>query len=442
MSKIESDDFGSLTNFLKYNREDHVRRLSDLFDVLCLNRYLSPSKTDDGLTLLLPDKTLVDELYTIFKGGSGSTQVASLLKSLIIPAPIDKLDKFASIKNIPTVTGKKLPDGGKVVKGELELANGSKLSICESFKTIRVDEARKDIAVYILSEKLIPTDTEAVERKLQIKEIKGNTSSSEKENNSIFTTVFNKFVQARKKESGRDPALEVLVNLYQGSDEEAKQQLALNFSWDTMTTLHIIMKKGLFDKNKLQSNGSGHYLRNTLNPVKIYRDAMNSVKKSVEAESIKRAELQKKLSDTLDAANVQEYTEKLYKTITVNKVENGQDDDYAYAACRILAALAQTNALEPVDAFTLKNIYNGVHNNVLKKSKGKDLPSYVFCVKFMAVVSDGLCYVPGLGSLIKGVSIHNLSSPQDTVCLDMHLSDRTTTLQYYGELNEEASKVE
>jgi hypothetical protein len=240
--------FCSILTYLK----NVDKNLHELIMDLCITRSFTPKK-GKGLTFLRPDKDLFDKISKMASGDDPEEAVAALL-SLIITEHVPDVSSFKG-NSFVTYLSKKLPDG--------TLSGNNVILSCKS--VIKRDEkflTRKDrsnIAVYVLSDALIPTDTDVVsdeDKKLKTKKVKGGADYREGNIIELFEQVVSKCVsQSKINPVKRDPAMEILVSLCRWYSPDCKENdcdkdtkkncyaaITSLLTWDTLTSLAIILQ--------------------------------------------------------------------------------------------------------------------------------------------------------------------------------------------------------
>lgn len=221
--------------------------LYDVIKNLCITRMLLPNmRKFSGVTFLRPDKKLLAEIQEMAFGDDPEEAVFALQSLALLdhlPTPGDFGEKKDSIA---TFLRKKLPvksvSGDKVI-----LANGAEIVLDPNFHTRRT---RNNMSVYIISNKLVPTDTEPADLS-QIKDnnrkIKGGA-----EFNNQRSVLFNAVLKTHccgDETAKFNPAMEVLVSLceYLKTNETPDNNLVYKvvtsqMSWDTLASLAIVLQ--------------------------------------------------------------------------------------------------------------------------------------------------------------------------------------------------------
>ena len=258
MSKAGVKKFCSLSNYLRKVDPNFY----DLIQDLCMGRMLIPRKNTSGITLLRPDKNLLKDLQKKAYGKDPMDAV-DYIKSLVLLEYLPNIRDFDKHKkDIPTYMRRKLPIN-KVGANEVTLNNKAKIKPDKDFEA-RSD--RKNIAVYLLSGELVPTNgaPSSGPKKLN-KRPKGKVGGYDGENitSGYFTgggdfktgtsrrEFFSRILKEHFKflydeKTGRDVALEVLVTIalwYKYKNKDAEYKRIINqFSYDTISSLCTILR--------------------------------------------------------------------------------------------------------------------------------------------------------------------------------------------------------
>ena len=251
-----------------YLRKVHPE-LADLLSELCISRILIPRRGSSGVTFLRPDKGLFAEIKKLAHGGK-EMEAVKALQSLVLLDFFPQASDFEDKKDdIPTYLRKKLPVSA-VTSTKVTLKN-----VLD--KDFKAREDRGEIAVYIISKKLVPTDTEDSKMShagKKPKSVKGG-AAFKKNRRELFEQVLKAKVEMQRKavqgtgEPCSDPALEMLVTLgrliKRDSGEESQEYLAFcsQLGKDTLTTLAILLRpyasklSGLYISDKVLADLQG-----------------------------------------------------------------------------------------------------------------------------------------------------------------------------------------
>ena len=147
---MSKQKYCSLINYVKSKNKP----LYEFIDDVCARGILNPRK--NGVTLLMPDAKLTKELVNQEK--NNPEEAVNLFKACVILDNVESLTDFTNKNiNIPNALMKKV-ESGTLSSGKVKLSNGSIISVDPKFK-YRND--RKNMNVFILSNKLLPTDGES-----------------------------------------------------------------------------------------------------------------------------------------------------------------------------------------------------------------------------------------------------------------------------------------
>jgi len=226
----------SILNYIKHENSE----LYELVQDLCIGRIFNPRRGTPGITFLHPDKSLLSQIKKMADGDNPEEAVAAIQSLVLLdylPANSDFDDKKS---DIPTFLRKKLPVAS-VSGAKVTLSNGAELTVDKKFK-VRGD--RSNMAVYNLTKKLVPTDTEPATfvnaKKGKNSKVKGG-ADFQRTKVALFEDVVTKQCEGKN----RDYAMETLVSLvqYLKMTNSAKHlDVCSQLSWDTLATLAIVLQ--------------------------------------------------------------------------------------------------------------------------------------------------------------------------------------------------------
>lgn len=435
----------NIRNYLK--KADPV--LLEIIDDLCVGRMLVPRKGSPGITFLRPDKALLAKIAKMAESDTPEDAVAALQSCVIkdfLPNPKDFAEKKS---DIPTYLNKKLPvessDGKKVLLG-----NKATLVRDDDFKA-RADRA--NIAVYVLSGDLIPTNTAAAtfeNVKAGKKKVKGGGDTS-----GVRGEVFERVLeQACNKDiyKNRDPAMEVLVSVCDFLQEQKKQDeydaVASQLSWDTLASLAIVLRPYASENPGLYFSSYDDWSKEENRPheavysmcpdiVGKYAEHMNRGATACEKahEAIKTA--RENANSNFSKATVVRVMAEAFGVAAASGLPARRQRGVgnvkiaaAEAELRLVSSILQSDARGPPNFEQAKGIFCSDYTLDAPWTIGKQAilnrasVAYLYSSVFALIRSDSLVYIPGNSG---NVSVHTDS-----------IKDATARLRFDEEL--EASK--
>jgi len=258
MSKSIVKKHCSILNYVRHEDSD----LYELVQDLCLGRMFNPRRQAAGVTFLHPSKALVKELQKM-AGSDDPEKAVEHLQSLILVDHLPSINDFDAKKtDIPTFRGKKLPVD-KVDKDKITLKGGGVVTLDKTFAT-RKD--RSNMTVYKLDKALVPTDTADAEHKFnKPKKVTGGAVFNN-DRKKLFESVVKS--SCENDRNGKDSALECLVSIVevaQKHDADKHKAICSQLSWDTLTTLAIVLQPYKENRNSDTEYVSDEMLNTLMN---------------------------------------------------------------------------------------------------------------------------------------------------------------------------------
>ena len=414
-------------NIINYIRQVDTD-LYDLVQDLCIGRIFVPRRGAPGLTFLRPDKELLSKIKKL-AGGDNPEEAVAALQSLVLLDYLPSTEVFEDKKSdIPTFLRKKLEvasaDGKKVV-----LKNGAELVLDSKFEA-RND--RSNIAVYIISKSLVPTDGEPANfsnASAGNKKVKGGAEYSGKSKADLFRLVLDACCDCScSSSSKRDPALEILVSLMRylekNSHKENLSTVKSQLSSDTLTTLAIVLQPFRTDSTGVEYIPSSIYndwvnkygnsrLKDITsfcyvdNPVAYYVSAMNSAKEEYKELAASINKTREPMLDKVSKVSAVQQLNDFYTNSPIKgpglRSSMQSKQAIAESELRVMGALLN----EKTDGGTLdKDEALQVYEKTCKLDRpymcsDKELISgsnlgFYFSSIYLIVRSDALLYVPGV----------------------------------------------
>lgn len=430
----------SILNYL----EDTDSELADIIRKLCIGRLFNPRKGSAGITFLRPDSDLLSQIK---KAAYGDTpeEAVDIIKSLILLDHVESIDGFGNKNSdIPTALRKKLPIAS--VSDKVVLTNGAEISEDKHFNA-RND--RSNIAVYIISKNLVPTDGEdsSFGDKLPPKKSKkgGYDYSKIQQRRQLFEAVVDETVKSWSTDNNygdrRDPAMEVLVGLcahLKSVDKNTFECVLSLLSNDTLTTLAIVLQpyrdKGEFyiDQSTLDS-----FMKNTsfndpasslfsasVNPVTVYSKLLTAGVAKFKTAANQIHKIRQDIIDSVSKATIITDLLKVYNNVgnisiplkRQNMVKADPKLALAEGELRVMSAILRDvcdGHLTREDLIGGRtSLYTKCNLNVpwvaASQSDVNNVSlAYFYSGVYSIVRSEAILYVPGLDLLGNGVSLEN-----------------------------------
>jgi hypothetical protein len=412
MSKLVSKQC-SILNYIRHVDSE----LHDLVQDLCIGRIFAPRRGGPGVTFLRPDKALLGQLKKLASGDNPEEAVAAL-QSMVLLDHLSDLGDFEDRKSdIPTFLRKKLPvasaDGKKVT-----LKNGAEITVDSDFET-RSD--RGNIAVYMLSKALVPTDTEPSSgpgKGPRPKKAMGGADYSGGRQN-LFARVLAQCCRKTK----RNPAVEVLVSLMKylkaKGDDNTLNLVKSQLSGDALASLAIVLQPyrngqptyitadTYNDWASKSQNANFDQFCYCANPIAYYVKMMNScdcgdvsgyvqANQSALAEGVAKPTIIRDINSFY--ANLKE---KSNNPIVKQRTASGVLA-FAEAELRVLSAVLLDNSIDCLDhheataLFTQKCTLDQPYICNNKDAINKANVGFYYSSVYLLSKSDGLFYLPGL----------------------------------------------
>ncbi len=321
--------------------------------------------------------------------------------------------------DIPTALRKKLPvasvDGKKVT-----LKNGAEIHLDKDF-VARGD--RKNLAVYIISKELVPTDTPMAEMKHNKegnKKIQGGADYGSKKED-LFHNVLTDCCKPENKD--RDPALEVLVSLLAWSKKtypELHKTVCSQLSNDTLASLAIILQpyRSTLDEctyitpvmfgewcgvgsNKAIPSSYGYHPA----PVQCYKDCMNEPQKGVSDIQDAREELCEGVAKITIVKKITAFYSSIKNKLEGQRAIVAANAKLAFAESelRVFSAIMHDNSQGCLNYDEAKTLYcrkctlNEPYVCADSKNIAASNLGFYYSTAYLIARSDALLYLPGVG---------------------------------------------
>lgn len=440
---------------------NYLRRVdNDLFELvqdLCLGRMFSPRRNSNGVTFLHPSKALYKDLLKMAQSNKPEDAV-DYLQSLIVVDYLPSISDFESRKDdIPTFKGKKLLFKD-FAKAKATLKDGG--VITPNVEFIPRDD-RDNMVIYNLDKALVKPDSPDAEYKYKDKGkavVKGGAVFSA-DRKKLFEDVLR--ASCVNDRNGKDSAMECLVSILKAAvdcnDDDRYQSICSQLSWDTITSLAIVLQPyrtkltkdtqyvSVAMLQKLQEKYSvdgvlGSMWAYVKNPYAEYKKCMDSCSCDV---SVVRDVLHDAVDRTSKITIIRDVNSAYGRLSSVVGDLPGvrrnvlSDKHLCLAECelRIMGAITLQNIMGFQDSEELLAVYKK-HNldaphiaNVNIKSC--NLAYYLSTANLM-LSSDGFFYLPGL--VTNGVNLGQwLNDTSQCVRLDKMVVN-TLSEGYYGDM--------
>jgi hypothetical protein len=225
-----------LINFIE--NENH--ELFEIIQELCLVRMFLLKKKIIGITFLMPDEELMNKIKKL--NNEDAEQLVPILQSLVLIMNLPNIRYFDKyINDIPTFLQKKLPIQ-KIEKNKVILENDAIITPNNNYN----NKFAGPFSRYNSSGDFVPLNSNKSDFS-NITKIKENTRNHHNEDShefsrhELFQHLFNNY-----KKNKRDPFLEVIISLYDWSEQNNKVELMKlikeQTSYDTLASSHIIFQ--------------------------------------------------------------------------------------------------------------------------------------------------------------------------------------------------------
>lgn len=249
--KIASIQPCSLSVYVKQVSEDFY----DLLFKTCTLGLLRPNRRVTGITLLRPDKKLLEKLVNLAVKDPG--EAIKAIRSLVILDYLPNLKHFKTTSNLPNALYKKT----LVVKADTNKvtidAGGKKTCVVTVDKNFNVkfDEKnnthRQPFIVYVASgdHPCTTTDDTKLNKKLEPGEVKGGAEYAQSNNTLIKQVVY------AMKDNSCNPAMEVLcaiLNTLKDTDNDKYLAVASLCSNNPLASLVVVLRSKILDNDDLK----------------------------------------------------------------------------------------------------------------------------------------------------------------------------------------------
>lgn len=423
----------SVLNYIRHADEE----LYELIQDLCIGRMFVPKRGSPGITFLRPDKSLLKEIQKMATGDNPEEAVEAI-QALVLLDNVSSIKEFDDKRSdIPTYLRQKLPvmsaDGKKVT-----LKNGAEIHPDADFEA-RGDRA--NISVYLISKALVPTKTE--DSDFSNAKVKKSKKEGGADFGSSRVTLFEQVLS--KTGSGREPAMEVLVELHKFLAGRPEQALvASQCSYDALASLAVVLQpykagEKYLDDSLVTSfiaklHGPGAKLTKEEDIFGLTQDVAKEYEKlasdSARMFSSAASSITDKLNHLSKLVGKLNVVQKIKAFLDECKCEGmpahrvalSKKEKFAEAELRVLSAIAFDN--EP-DTSTLESLYKNCKldtpymcddANFIKNSN----VAFYYSTVYLIARSDALMFVPGVAA--GGNGIDRIFDESNLVCVNEYLA--------------------
>jgi hypothetical protein len=240
MDSLLADKQCSISNYIKQVDKELDNLLNKVF---CAGRLFRPRSGTPGITFLRPTGSVLKKLRDMALG-DGAMGADEALRSMVLHDYLPNAQAFAERKEaIPTSLRRKLPV--KEIKGEkIILENGA---VLEPDKKFVPREDRQNMAVWLLTKDLVPTDGEELTvgtaaKKIKQKQVKGGAEFQDNKRE-LFEAILREECKRWPKEgSAAMEALCTICDFLKARDQGKYLSVCSLLSWDCLGSLAIVLQ--------------------------------------------------------------------------------------------------------------------------------------------------------------------------------------------------------
>jgi hypothetical protein len=450
----------SITNYIK----QVDAKLHNLLDkVFCADRLFRPRRGAPGITFLRPTGTVLTKLE---KMGLGDDAMGAneALRSMVLHDFLPTAQAFAERKDeIPTALHRKLPikeiNGDKII-----LENGATLELDKKFKP---REDRANMAVWILTKDLVPTNGEELTastaaKKIKQKKVKGGAEFQNTKRQLFEAVLADECKRYPLNGSAAMEALCTICDFLKARDQAKYLVVCSQLSWDFLGSLAIILQpysrfndylspadlQQLSQVASHSSMGLGSIYAYVTNPLQKYEEHMNFAKSKLLEEGEcrelfrkfveKRNEIFEGTIKTMALANIKHALKILeespelekYLPARANKLKNNPESAIAEVELRINSHSLICDSTKGID-----------FNEALRNYRKHNLDKPYFVVSRMMdklevttyrglvevfLRCDSLFYLPGLADAENDIPISQLFHFDNDIRVDLDIVQKNS----------------